>query len=199
MQTLKYCFDIIDFSETWFRSNMDVRHLPGYSNISMFRENKRGDGVALYIKANLLCDIVHEFTVINDAYEAICVVTNKVAVLLLYRPPQSKVETFFEFVESSLEFAALNKCNVIIFGDLNIDLLATSNVKTNLIEIMSSYGCENVVNQSARVTKQSTTLLDVCFTSFHPENIVSGVFSLGLSDHLPSFCSVRLKKTSIKI
>lgn len=87
---------------------------------------------------------------------------------------------------------------MIIFGNLNIDLLANSNVKTNLIELLSSYGCENIVNQPTRVTKQSATLLDACFTSFFPENIVSSVIPSGMSDHLPFFVLFTLKKQLLK-
>lgn len=61
-----------------------------------------------------------------------------------------------------MEFAALNKCNVIIFGDLNIDLLATSNVKTNLIEIMSFMGVKmSLINPQGLLNNLPHCLMSV--------------------------------------
>lgn len=72
------------------------------------------------------------------------------------------------------------------------------NVKANLIEVIPSDGCENIVDQTSRVTKHSARLLDVYFTRVHTQNIFSGVFLYVVSDHMPFLVKFSLKKTNLE-
>ena len=72
------------------------------------------------------------------------------------------------------------------------ELTLFSNRKLN--EILELYQMPQLINNPARVTEFSRTLLDVCI-KFHPEPIIySGVLDLGISDHTLFFaCNTKDK------
>lgn len=55
---------------------------------------------------------------------------------------------------------------------------------------MLQNGCENVIEQPTRVTSNTSTLIDLCFTDFSKSASCSGVLCSGLSDHLPIFVAL---------
>lgn len=194
LQQLKYTFDIIGFSETWYSSDADIIQFPDYDNISMFRKGKRGGGVSLYVKKTLPYDVLDDYTVLQDDIETVAVMHRNTAILLVYRPPSSTIDVVFEFLQSFLENASMNKWEVVIFGDLNIDLNKNNSNQLKLLELTLSYGCKNIIGSPTRVTEHSETLIDVCFTSFPANNALSGVFMSKISDHFPFFALFPLKK-----
>ena len=103
--------------------------------------------------------------------------------MLLYRPPNTSVETFSK-IEKLIQQVDNENKEFYLLGDLNCNLLdsSLSNVKT-LQEIMQLYQLTQVINEPTRVTKSTKSILDVCITSSPDKIIQSGVVHLGISDH----------------
>lgn len=51
--SLSFEFDILAFTETWYNTVQDVIQIDGYKPECLSRCNKKGGGVALYIKKTL--------------------------------------------------------------------------------------------------------------------------------------------------
>jgi hypothetical protein len=77
----------------------------------------------------------------------ICVKPRQILICTVYRPPGS-VAAFWENFEYSIEQAMNYTPNIIINGDLNVDLLRESNNK--LSEIISEFNLTNVIKEPTR-------------------------------------------------
>ena len=54
LNQLDVCFNVIGLSETWFTdSSVDLYAIPGYNSCHVYRSNKRGGGVPIYIKDHI--------------------------------------------------------------------------------------------------------------------------------------------------
>ena len=96
-------------------------------------------------------------------------------IVLMYRPPSGSVTVFLNYLESVLEYCCQSGFPAIFCGDFNIDLLATTSNRQNLVDIFCSFGYQNVINMPTRITDISETLLDVCFTNYQPRECDAGV------------------------
>lgn len=86
---------------------------------------------------------------------------------------------------------------MIIVGDINIDLLVENTHQVEFLTLIQSFACFNRINTPTRVTATSSTLLDPCITNVHPDDVLSGVITAGISDHMPIFCILpKLKKVN---
>jgi hypothetical protein len=77
----------------------------------------------------------------------ICVKPRQILICTVYRPPGS-VAAFWENFEYSIEQAMNYTSNIIINGDLNVDLLRENNNK--LLEIISAFNLTNVIKEPTR-------------------------------------------------
>lgn len=184
---LDYAFDNMGFSETWFSSQSDVVSLINYNTESIFRIGKRGSGVSLYVKQNLLYEAWPDYCIVCNDFVTVTVIHNKVVIVLIYRPPDGNPDALLEFLEKLQHHANSNRWFMISFGDFNIDVSNDGPTKLKLMELMLSHGCENIINTPTRITSKSETIIDLCFTNLSPDNALAGVFSSGISDHLPFF------------
>ena len=53
LKSLDYTFDVIAVSETWMSHNSNNFNIPGYDAYHIVRNNKKGGGVACYVKQEL--------------------------------------------------------------------------------------------------------------------------------------------------
>ena len=68
----EYNFDILTLSETWLTENqnlLDYVELSGYGLYYKNRENKRGGGVAAYVRDPLTCKILKGFCSLDPDIE----------------------------------------------------------------------------------------------------------------------------------
>ena len=103
-----------------------------------------------------------------------------------YRPPNSSLEVFDSY-EDIVKNMDIEDKEMVLVGDFNCDWsLESSNSnpqKTRLVDIANLFQLEQQINEPTRVTKTTSTLIDLAFSN-RPELIVtSGVEHLGISDH----------------
>ena len=104
--------------------------------------------------------------------------------MVAYRP-DSKTATepsFSNFLDRVLDNASQND-DLILMGDLNLNQLEI-NSKTKLMDnICQIYHLQQLIDLPTRITKESSTLIDLIYTSEPSYITTSGVIQLGISDH----------------
>ena len=111
-----------------------------------------------------------------------CKKSKSLLIGVLYRPPDSSnylSENFEILFDEMLSTAVAEGRETIIIGDTTCDFLKRNDHKN----ILSSYGIEQQIKDPTRITKQTSTLIDIIATT-HPESVKSSiVLGSPLSDH----------------
>ena len=152
--------DILTLSETWLDDSFEDSHvtIPGYTCIRLDRSGaKEGyGGVAIYVKEGL------SFRVRNDLHSAIneCLwieltrtKCRPVLICCAYRAPGFDFTNFISNLDISMEKVNLDKCDFVLLGDLNANMLPYSLTRS---QSLARSFCEN-----KRVRKYRTKALSV--------------------------------------
>ncbi len=90
-----------------------------------------------------------------------------------------------EKFEQELDNAFIEKKEIILMRDLNIDLLKPDEVPEHWSDIVEAFSLTQLINEPTRVTEKSQTLLDHMYVTA-PDNIRKyHVPKSGMSDHYP--------------
>ena len=131
-ESLDINFSIICFSETWANdSNFDKNSLfqiEGYNPIHQIRKNRKGGGIAIFVRNSLLYKIRDDLSINCDDIESLSIEivndhTKNIIINVVYRPPDADLsisETFFRKILS--ENTNANK-SLFLAGDFNINVL----------------------------------------------------------------------------
>ncbi|CAG2253818.1 unnamed protein product [Mytilus edulis] len=178
--------DVICVSETKLKANVGSTDLvmPNFYNPDLFRKDRStdgGGGILIYVRDSLHCKRRSDLEIAE--LESVCVEittkTGRFLVVCFYRPPNAPVTSLDHF-ENLLDNVIDTDKNVILLGDLNIDLLKASPT-SRISRICERYGIENVVKEPTRITSSTATLLDPIY--------INNLSLLRNSMVLPSFCS----------
>lgn len=169
-------------------------NINGFNSYFLNRDG-RGGGVAVYIREN----IVHTNIQINTvSFEVIQIdVTNKnktLSLLTVYRPPKNNVNDFI--IELDKTINTINKKqDLIIIGDININILTENITTTKYIEMISSNGLECIIKEITRedVTKRTYSCIDHLHTRNNKPNTqtCAAVVKTNISDHYALFCCIQ--------
>ena len=176
---------VLGLSETWLDSSLLDAELevPGFSLYRKDR-NRRGGGVMVYVSNDVKA--VRRGDVEEVGIEALWieVKTSKMRMLVcnVYRPPDAKAEWIDE-VAGMIEHAVQEGKTVVVLGDFNCDMLRPNSHACRLGMVMSEYGLEQLGNGPTRVTENSSTQIDLLFST--SSEVFQHVDSEdpGLSDH----------------
>ena len=153
LSTVNFLFDFIIVTESWLKKDRDVGYeLEGYRSQSIYRdENRRGGGIKIYYQNYIHAEVVDNLTVINDDIESIFLEARipslkKFYIGGLYRPPDSNINNFLDFIDTTLNGIDSKKC--IITGDmnLNLDKIDTRPNVRSYYDLFSSYGYINTIS-----------------------------------------------------
>ena len=158
--------------------------IDGYQLFRRDRLVKSGGGVAAYVLNKYVCINRVDFQ-LNNA-ESLWLEINQggtlpLLVCILYRPPDSPIN-WYENFEAEIHKASSYSHNIIILGDLNIDLLKT--IPSRWTSILNSYNLTQIINQPTRITSASSTLIDHIYVSRLEFVHYSSVLNITLSNHL---------------
>ena len=180
--------DILAINETKLdQSVLDGQiSIPNY-NLERYDRNRNGGGVALYIRNVINYERMDDLN--RDLLEWLCIKLMKpkskpFIVGSWYRPPASGIETMnsFQLLVKKLEVLELE---VNIIGDFNCDIIASplnSHTK-RLLELCNLYQYHQVINEPTRITKSSSTTIDLFITNNPTLFNSSGVCHIGISYH----------------
>ena len=202
--------DVICLQELWSFPDFKYFNLPNYHPLCFkLRKNAQGGGVGLFIKNNLKFSILQQASVFSERiFETFFVEISlpnktKYTVGSLYRPGTvhptlSNTQLYNEFSElfANLCDSLCNFPNVILLGDLNLDVLqyGQTNRPSEYIDLLFSYGFLQLVTQPTRCNDNSATLIDhVCTNIKLPEYKID-ILTSKISDHFPVVFYIPLKK-----
>lgn len=180
-------FDAIIFTETWLTSSDSPPKFHSYKCESLVRQEKRGGGVAIYIKDNLRYQIIDEFTRIDENIESLVIKISNTVVVALYRPPSGNIAEFTNTLDNILCVLGSTSAPLVILGDINIDTISDNSQAKEFRDLLNEHACNNVISLPTRVTLNTATSLDVCITNLNKNDVIAGVLVQDISDHLPIF------------
>ena len=192
-------FDIICLQETWINENncnVDMFQLDGYQLISQCCSSTSHGGLAIYIsdkiRYNILAITASESNSWEGMFLKLSLSNNKcITVGNVYRPPRYRIEDYDTFLSEFENLLETFSGEVIIGGDLNIDLLKI-NEKPKIneyFETILANGYFPKITYPTRLTRNNGTLIDnfFCKISKNFSKTSSGICTFKLSDHQPYF------------
>ena len=194
--------DILALSETHLCPDIDDKELniPAYILIRRDR-NRFGGGVAIYVKDSLThvvrTDIIGDLIIESITIELKLTKQKPLLVTVWYRPPNSSLDTFRAF-ECMMQRLDQSYNDFVVIGDLNCDVLnqRRSWQTKKLFDIMETYNCTQLISRPTRVTKTSSTAVDLILTNAPSKFASSGVYELSMTDHFMIYCVLSRCKTS---
>ena len=120
--------DVIVLTETWFSYGL-FQEIDRYIGFHVFRSERVGVGVSVYLRQGINCPQLTEYSTVTNSHE-ICAVelslqqnTNlsNFTLICVYRPLDASVPLLADHLSNLL--TNLSSRPVILYGDLNIDLL----------------------------------------------------------------------------
>lgn len=185
----KIAVDVIVLTEV----NIDAQRqfsfsLNGYSRAVLCRENRKGGGIFVFVKENWLLGS----TELNFEYaEALLISISKknvtYTICAIYRPPNMNVNLFLVEMKQMLN-RQMNEKNLIIIGDINIDVMQESKIAVmDYLNLLSEFGLSVVIGDYTReeyLRDQITrSCIDHIITRRTEQRHQSGVIRLKLADH----------------
>ena len=213
LKTQGFEFSAICLQETWFDENCDPSQfdLPDYNLIWQPYSSSAHGGLACYVHKNFkytVRDTVTkskiweaQFIDVHGGNLAKCITIGNV-----YKPPKdnnnnTNIETFLEEIAPILQKYANKKADSIIVGDFNINLLEINEREKycDYLELFTSSGFLPRITFPTRFSKKSATLIDqiYCKITENTPSVKSGIIFSQLSDHLPCFLCINVKRSSI--
>ena len=204
-ESLDINFSIICFSETWANdSNFDKNssfQIEGYNPIHQIRKNRKGSGIAIFIRNSLLYKVRDDLSINCDDIESLSIEivndhTKNIIINVVYRPPDGDLsicETFFRKILS--ENSNANK-TLFLAGDFNINVLDYENNKKvqNFVNLMFEFSMIPTINKPTRVTSYTATAIDNIITnSILDKDFKSAIIKTDFSDHFSVIFVIKLK------
>ena len=206
-------FDILCFSETWTNPTYtdEMLALSGYDLFRSDRDSsigihKRGGGLIIYVKTTLskyttTLEYAKKVTA-NLEQIFICIDKPNVRKQIIgnvYRPPNGKISEGIQELTSTVKIIQeTTHCELTVVGDFNINYNLRHTQPFKLIKNFErDFNLSQEINTSTRVTKNSSTCIDLVFTNM--EYVISkGTIDIHLSDHRPVFIIKKKQKETIK-
>ena len=211
LQETDFPFNIICLTETWFsdksfQENSNF-HLLNYDAIHLERKTqKRGGGVLIYVKTNLMYKIRNDLSISDCDREilSIEIINNEGKNFIIsccYKPPNGNVKKFNEFLNHIFECANNENKGIFTLGDFNMNCLNYEN-DTEVRDFYNNVfqnGAIPLINKPTRVTTTTATLIDNIFTNnIFDSSLKKGIIKTSISDHFPVFVAINISKDKIK-
>ena len=114
----------------------------------------------------------------------------------MYRPPNCDANVFLDKLQSILDECLIRSSNIVITGDLNLNLLDTDSESSpgmKLNNLMDIFDCKNIVHEPTCFAANKPTLIDVIITNCSQKFAKTITCNTSLSDYHYMVVSV-LKK-----
>lgn len=188
-------YSILCLTETWISPAVsdDLIKIEGYNLVRRDRRIGRGGGVGMYIKENIHYSVIISDNDSEQLWVKFKVNKQQFAVGVTYRPPDFSYNDFIVKLEQNLTYLLPHYDEIFCLGDLNIDMLSTSQASIKLNTLFDTYNLVQIVDSPTRFTLTSATLIDLIITTNN--NIVENVNVLSLnqmSDHELIYCKLNI-------
>ena len=176
---------IFGITETWLGSTVSLNEtsVSGFSSYRCDRDS-RGGGVLVYVSHS--CRSWHHFDLEDSDVEKVWVelriVSHPMLLCVVYRSPSSNAGVL-DCIANMLELAHKENKEILLMGDLNVNLLGAGSLVSALSLIVEEFCLTQMISEPTCITPTSETLIDVLFTT-HPDQFTSsGTFPFSNSDH----------------
>ena len=197
--------DCIVLTETWIaESSVASCNIPGYTSFHTTRATVRGGGVSVFCKEQLCATKLETLSFSTDTIES-CVIKVKGQgevryIVAVYRPHQDTVPNFSAQLEIMLQSRLLCNKKVILAGDMNIDLLSSTDNSVHFMNMLHSFQFLPAITRPTRFpsgsrVNDSPSLLDHIWLN-SLESFHSAIISCDITDHCPTILSVPLLRQS---
>ena len=160
-------FQLIGLTETWLNdTNKDLFKLKNYDFVNMNRSTKIGGGVGIYIANQINYKIrsdlnLSDENIIESIFiELVTAVGKNIIVGVIYRPPNSKFDSFENKMNQILGKIDQENKICYLMGDFNIDLLKSESCDyTNrFFEQLFTSSYMPLILRPTRITEHTATL-----------------------------------------
>ena len=206
-ESFHFC-DVIIITETWLNNSIPTSaiNIDGFSVLRQDRHQegtKKGGGICIYMKSEIVYDTVQECTVVDNDFEILgCKLKIRdirpLYVIGVYRPPKGNPTKFIKHLSANLETLDLIRNELYIVGDVNLDY-NSENIKKKykLKQLESKFNFHQLINSHTRITNNTATTLDWIYTT--TTHITSaGTLNYNISDHLPIYLIRKKKRNKIE-
>ena len=187
--------DVLCISETWLSPDLPD-HFIDIPNYNLYRcDYGKGGGVCIYVKIDLKIKVLNLEIEKLEGVEHIWLTIQhrmlpSVIIGCVYRHPKAAVNSF-EYISNILKIICMKKKPIFVLGDLNDNQF---NPNSKLIKIVKRLNLNQLIKKPTRITRTSSTLLDVIITNNVEKVIQSDVYPGPVADHeLISVC-IDIKK-----
>lgn len=177
-------------SETWLsQDKLDLINFPDFKIASSFcRKERIGGGVCIILKKEI--ESIDRPDITNMSMEYILEICaaelpkENILLINIYWNRREE-ELFFSQLEKILNYVnkKYHKNNVILGGDLNINVINNNPKTRRLLDLMSENGFTLRIKKATRNTNTTSTCIDLLFTNFAYPALDVSVEELGFSDH----------------
>nr|CAI5843458.1 unnamed protein product [Callosobruchus analis] len=188
----RYQFDVLGITETWLdnRTKDGNIQLVGYTFLRLDRGNgRRGGGIGVFFRSTLCVNVMEEYSNVTDWIEQmwlqIRIGNIEYGCGFVYRPPGHHVNTALEGLERCLLWMLPKSKEIILMGNLNIDLMKHTSRSQLLEDVLVSFNLCQLVKKPSRIAKTTASLLDIICVS-NIELIVGDVIHIDMhqiTDH----------------
>ena len=203
LSELEHDFTIVGISETWLsEQNIDLYSMPRYNAFHSCRRNRRGGGVALYVKNHVSASRRPEFCLNVDHLESVFVElknvnhqsshenpTTRFILGVVYRPPNTCVAEFLNSMQEILQVILSERKTAFIMGDFNIhmDNCDSDPLAQSFMDLMNSAMFLPLIDKPTRVTTKTAHTIDNIFSNKLATNLINGILHCDATDHYPIF------------
>ena len=163
-------------------------------------------GAAIYITKTLKSiprpDIKFNMQLVESCWVEIDPCNGKAPILIgsIYRHPGANIEEFTKQLDDLIK-KLQNRHQLYILGDMNIDFFKYNHhaQTEEYLDMLHSNNISPVITKPTRITNHTATLIDHIYTK-NINQMISGIATVDISDHLPTFCiaDIPLQKQKLK-
>ena len=200
IQSLNKHPDVLVISETWLSDiSKDQCKFAGYSSYHTARNYRSGGGISIFVNTSLDSSFISELSICNATIEScvvkVCHGNESMFIVGIYRPHTDSIENFTSMLVDILNNVILCNHNVIIVGDLNINLLLEN--CHHVEHFINELQCLTFVPLITKPTRFPNynidvihaSLLDQIWSNFFNSNH-SGIILSDMSDHHAIFIHI---------
>lgn len=197
IHSTRHPFSFICISETWLSDDdADLYGFTSYKSEYCHRASDAHGGSAIFISPGINYSRRTDLSIAIPYCESIWIEIqqphfthneNNLILASIYRSPSSSLTQFLSALETILNNLSLEHKNILLVGDININLLdSQSNSTIAYNDCLLGYGLMCLIDSYTRSnTRGTNTLLDHAFSNFSPQ--LSGVVDVDITDHYPIF------------
>ena len=203
LAALQEIIDIIILVETNIcEEENGLFNIPNYVGIFQNRKEKRGGGIAMFMKNNIKFNIMNQ-----DSQNFECLMMEvekndeKILIMGIYRPPNTYNTSLFTSELGDIFSKYRTKRDIVLVGDVNLDILKDTRFTSEYFDMMSENGFQN--ENPYEITREDlnrntfTNIDHIFVKQGNVESVETFLIKTLISDHFSIFCSLQLKHNNM--